>query len=411
MTNTTFETTQTQADARKKVVLRTNGVALSKTISGDAAKRYESTRHCKIAIIDDEEFNIAVVKQYLNGAGYTKIVSSSDSTCALELIHREKPDLLILDIMMPEVGGLDILHFLSLNDLISQTPVLVLTAASDTDTRSICLELGVSDFLPKPVDATELLPRVRNSLENKIFRDRMREQTERLEQEVRQRTSELIASREEVIHCLARAAEFRDDDTGMHVVRVGRYAGLIAEQLGFSAEQVELLELAAQLHDVGKIGIPDEILRKPGKLDEEQYRIVQTHCSIAKKIISPLSQHEQTILRTHSRLGASLLNVSSSPLLLLAARIAQTHHERWDGTGYPLGLRGNDIPIEGRMTAVADVYDALSSRRPYKEPFPREKCFQILEDGRGTHFDPQVLDAFFARADDIVRIQMEYMDA
>ncbi len=173
---------------------------------------------------------------------------------------------------------------------------------------------------------------------------------------------------------------------------------------------VEMLELAAQLHDVGKIGIPDAILNSPGKLDPEQFAMIQRHCSFAKKILTPLGEQEWQTLRTHSQLGANLLEISSSPILMLAARIAQSHHEWWNGAGYPLGLAGEDIPLEGRITAVADVFDALSSPRAYKKPIPREKCFAIMSEERGTHFDPRVLDAFFARSKEVVRVQMEYMD-
>ncbi len=297
-----------------------------------------------------------------------------------------------------------------LDDRLHHIPVVVLSAATDRDVKHICLELGVSDFLSKPIDPIELLPRVRNTLLNKQYRDQLATHAEKLEDQVRQRTAELAASREEIVHCLARAAEYRDDDTGHHVMRVGKYVGVIARELNFNESRVEVLELAAQLHDIGKIGIPDAVLHKPGKLDDEERAIINKHTAIGKQIIQPLTPHEWNILKSHTRLGSNLLHVSSSPLLMLAARIAQTHHERFDGTGYPLGLKGEDIPIEGRMTAVADVFDALSTKRPYKEAFPREKCFEIMAQGRGTHFDPKILDAFFARSEEVVKIQMDYMD-
>ena len=201
-----------------------------------------------------------------------------------------------------------------------------------------------------------------------------------------------------MIHCLARAAEYRDDITGQHVVRVGRYAGIIARELGFSEADVEMLELAAQLHDVGKIGIPDAILNSHGKLDPEQFAVMQRHCSFAKKILTPLGEQEWRTLQTHSQLGASLLEISSSPILMLAARIAQTHHEWWNGDGYPLGLAGEDIPLEGRITAVADVFDALSSPRTYKAPdstrempghHGRGSRHTLRSSGAGRVFRPQ----------------------
>jgi putative two-component system response regulator len=367
-------------------------------------------RAAKILMVDDEECNILVARKYLQTDGYTKIQAVTDSTKAIALIRSEKPDLVLLDVMMPKVSGLDILQVMALDPVLQRIPVLILTASNDAQTKKNCLELGASDFLGKPVDPNDLLPRVRNTLTNKQHQDRLSQYAERLESIVRERTMELVASRQQVIHCLARAAEFRDDNTGQHVVRVGRYVGVIARRLGFSDSQVELLELAAQLHDIGKIGIPDDILKKPGKLDPDEYNLMQRHCMIGKKIIAPLLPEEFTVLKSHTRIGSNLLNVRSSPLLVLAARIAQTHHERWDGTGYPLGLRGEDIPIEGRLTSVADVFDALSTSRPYKAAYPREKCFKILEEGRGTQFDPRVLDAFFASSDEVVQIQLEYMD-
>lgn len=384
--------------------------SLQRTLDSSISRKAMCTKSSRIVVVDDEAVHIRSLKQQLLEAGYSNLSMTSDPTEAIELLREQKPDLILLDIVMPEVSGIDILHVISLDQMLQHVPVVVMTETSDRDVKNVCLELGVSDFLAKPVDPTELLPRVRNMLLNKLYRDQQASHAEWLEEQVRKRTAELAASREEVVHCLARAGEFRDDDTGHHVVRVGKYVSVIARELGFSQSRIEILELAAQLHDIGKIGIPDEILHKPGKLDPEQYAVMKTHCGIAKEIISPLGMQEMATLRSHAKLGASMLHVPSSPLLMLAARIAQTHHEWWDGRGYPLGLKGEDIPIEGRMTAVADVYDALSTKRSYKDAFPREKCFAILEEGRGTHFDPKVLDAFFRRADDIINIQLDYMD-
>lgn len=384
--------------------------SLREVLDSQISKRSHFTKSSRILIVDDEELNVKVVRKYLAEAGYANFVTTSDPTDALELMRRKKPDIVLLDVMMPSVSGIDILHVMNLDEQLQHIPVVILTASTELEVKQVCLELGVADFLAKPVDPMELLPRVRNTLLNKHFQDQLSNHAEKMEQEVHKRTAELARSREEVVHCLARAGEFRDDDTGHHVCRVGKYVGIIADELGFNQSRIEVLELAAQLHDIGKIGIPDSILHKPGKLDEEQFDVIRTHCAIGKEIIQPLPAREAAILRSHARLGSSILQVPSSPLLMLAARIAQTHHEWWDGTGYPLGLKGEDIPIEGRMTAVADVYDALSTKRSYKEAFPREKCFRILEEGRGTHFDPEVLDAFFARADDIIQVQLDYMD-
>lgn len=363
-----------------------------------------------IMVIDDEQFNCMMVRKYLRDAGYQAVDTLSDAATALAAIRERRPALLLLDIVMPQITGLEILRLLRADPDTRHLPVLILTASAEAETRRTALKLEATDFLAKPVDPLELVPRVRNALRTKAFQDQLASHAEELECVVRRRTAELEASRKEVIHCLARAAEYRDDITGRHVVRVGRYAGIIARALDLSPEYVEALELAAQLHDVGKIGIPDSILHETGKLDPDMFTVMQRHCVFGSRIMVPFADGDYAKLRTHADLGSGLLHISSSPILLMAARIAQTHHERWDGSGYPLRLAGEDIPLEGRITAVADVYDALSSARPYKEPMPREKCFEILAEGRGTHFDPRVLDAFFACSSQIIQVQLECMD-
>jgi putative two-component system response regulator len=244
----------------------------------------------------------------------------------------------------------------------------------------------------------------------KKYHDSLRNHAQVLEDAVRRRTVELEASRRDVIYCLARAAEMRDDDTGHHVLRVGKYAAVIGRAMGLDESAVEMLEQAAQLHDIGKIGIPDEILLRPGKLDPEQYERMQKHVGLGHKIIEPLSCAEWEKLKHHVEIGQQVLETSRSPLLKMAARIALTHHERWNGKGYPLGLEKEDIPLEGRITAVADVFDALSSRRPYKPPFPIDKCFEIIEEERGEHFDPAIVDIFLAQRPAIAEIQIRFAD-
>jgi putative two-component system response regulator len=364
----------------------------------------------KIMIVDDEPLNVMTFRQHLKMEGYENFVTTSNSREALHLLRSERPDVLLLDIRMPDVSGMDILRVVSLDPVLQHTPVLILTAASDPATRNEALELGASDFLQKPIEPEELLPRVRNAIVIKKHYDMASSEAARLEQQVERRTRQLEATRQQLILCLARAAEHRDNDTGNHVIRVGRYTSIIARAMGYPVQKLEMLEQAAQLHDVGKIGIPDSILFKPGKLAHEEYELMKKHCALGKQIIEPISEKEWNILKTHTRIGESMLHVRSSSLLMLAARIAQTHHEHWNGRGYPLGLQGEDIPLEGRIVAVADVFDALSSRRPYKDPFPRQKCFDILSEGRGTQFDPAVIDAFFTCADEIVQVQLLLMD-
>ncbi len=360
-------------------------------------------------IVDDEIANVLVARKLLERAGYNEFETTTDSTVALGLVQASNPDVVLLDINMPKVDGIEILRRIRGIEKFQHLPVLILTANSDSDVKLKCLELGATDFLVKPVDPMELAPRVRNALQIKTYQDRLQNHAAELEQKVQQRTHELELSRREIIYCLARAAELRDNDTGNHVIRVGRYAGIVARHLGFPETYVSDIELAAQLHDVGKIAVPDAVLLKPGNLEPEEFEVIKSHVKHGRQIIRPYAASEAHIMRGHVDKAVEMLRDGSS-LVRLAASIAQTHHERFDGSGYPIGLAGEDIPIEGRITAVADVYDALSSERPYKKALPRHKCFEILSEGRGSHFDPKVLDAFFSGSADIVKIQVEFMD-
>jgi putative two-component system response regulator len=368
------------------------------------------TASSTVMIVDDEPINIKVVQKYLKMAGYEHFVTTTEPMAVLEILSVRKPDVLLLDIMMPGMSGLDILKQMRTRDHWMRIPVIVLTAADNEAIRAQALELGATDFLAKPVNPTDLIPRVRNALVVKAHRDHLQEYAQRLEREVHKRTAELAASRLELIHCLARAGEYRDNETGKHVIRVGRYAGIIARQLGLDEAAAELIEHAATLHDMGKIGIPDAILLKPGKLTPDEFEIMQRHCAYGKRTFEPMSIDEWQKFKSHTFLGEMIMDVASSPIIAVAAKIALAHHEKWDGTGYPLGLSGEDIPLAARITAVADVFDALSSKRPYKPALPLDRCFAIMEDGRGTHFDPKVLEAFLSQREAIVRIRMDYAD-
>ncbi|MEZ6103739.1 MAG: response regulator [Pirellulaceae bacterium] len=360
-----------------------------------------------VMIIDDEPVNIKVTRRYLQLAGYENFITTSESRQAFSVILERLPDLILLDVMMPEVSGLEILQQVRSTAAIANIPVLILTASTDAETKSKALELGATDFLAKPVVASDLLPRVRNALILKAHQDHLERYAEHLEREVQRRTEELHHSRREVVEILARAAECRDDDTGHHIVRVGLYAAIIAKTLGCDHRFVELIEQAAQLHDVGKIAIPDAILMKPSELTDDEFALMRKHCYFGQKIL--LSTHEESVA-TSSSMPNGRPSQIHSPLVHMAAVIAATHHERWDGKGYPNGLKGDQIPLEGRITAVADVYDALSSRRPYKPPFSQQECFDLLLRSRGTHFDPRVLDAFFQSIQHIERIRSELAD-
>ena len=414
--------TVTGAPPNQRIVARSNRGTNDSTVPvarvPDPPKKYqtgngktsEAVQSGRIMIVDDEESNILTVKAYLRKAGYHDVVSTVDSRRAVEAIREHKPAVLLLDIKMPHTTGIEILRMLMADPIMRRISTIILTASIDPQIKQQALELGANDFLTKPVDPHDLIPRVRNALVIKSHFDEMADQNARLEHLVQRRTEELFNSRQQLILSLARAAEHRDDDTGNHVIRVGRYSGIIATEIGWSDQRVQMIEQAAQLHDVGKIGIPDSILFKPGPLEDDEWRLMKKHCAMGVDIIEPHSGRELHLLRSHTSIGAEILRIRNSPMMMMATRIAQTHHERWDGTGYPLGLEGEDIPIEGRITAVADVFDALSSERPYKVPFPRNKCFSIMKDGRGTHFDPSVLDAFFRRAEEIVNVQLTLMD-
>ena len=368
----------------------------------------------KILIVDDEAVNVRVVRRLLELEGFRNFATATDPTEVMALIASERPDAVLLDLMMPELSGMDLLGRIRTQRRLRLLPVLILTAVTDRERRVEALRAGATDLLTKPIDASELVSRLRNCLLAKAYQDGLEGEAERLAAAVRRRTDELDRSCRAAIHCLARAAEFRDDDTGRHVLRVGRYARLLGATQGIHGDELDHLELAAQLHDVGKIGIPDAVLLKPGKLTEEEFEVVRHHCGYGKRILQPIDPDEARTLAAHTSIGADILlagqNTASAPLIRTAVQIALTHHERWDGAGYPLGLAGADIPLEGRIVAVCDVFDALSTRRVYKPAFPLDKCWQIMAEERGKHFDPDLLDAFFDRRAEIIRVQLSYAD-
>ncbi len=330
-------------------------------------------------IVDDEPTNIRVTRNHLKNEGYANFITTSDSTQVMELIRREMPDLLLLDLIMPEVNGFEILASLQGDEELAPIPTIVLTAADDEQVKLDALGWGATDFLSKPVNPTELVMRVRNALIVKAHQNHLKNYARELASQVRQRTEELMISRLELIQCLARVAEYRDNESSRHVIRVGRYAGILARQSGLDESFVELIQQAAPLHDIGKVGIPDAILLKPGKLTPEEFEVIEKHPRYAKAIFEPMSLDELRMWRCHTSIGEVIMKERSSPIMAMAAQIALTHHEKWDGTGYPFGLSGESIPLPGRITAVADVFDALGSKRPYKPAIPLNKCFQEIE--------------------------------
>ncbi len=384
----------------------------------------------RILVVDDEPVNAKLVRKYLQSYGYRDVTIQCEPLEVIPTMLERPCDLVLLDVVMPGMSGREVLTQMRQTPELRETSVIVLTTEIDRKTRLDMLSRGATDFLAKPVDPVETATRIRNALVNAVYRRHWRAYAAELEQAVSERSQSLVRAQFEQLRCLARAAEFRDDETGQHVIRVGRFAALLADRIGMDSNFVDMIRNAAQLHDVGKIGIPDSILLKPGKLSEAEFSIMKEHCRFGTGIFgvrddielvraekaddeceddncgcrSPLSE----LSRSEIGLNASLLRLATSPLTRMAALIALTHHEKWDGSGYPLGLVGEDIPLEGRLTAIADVFDALSSARPYKPAFPFDRCFAIIEEGRGKHFDPTLVDAFLACRDEVIRIRQEY---
>ena len=326
----------------------------------------------------------------------------------LTILETENIDVVVSDINMPVRDGLDFLATVKESEEHKYIPVLMLTGNTDFDVKKRALDLGATDFLQKPCDSIELVARLQNVLALKHFQDEIRAQNDVLDALVRKRTEELERSRRSIIICLAKAAETRDTDTGHHITRVALCAQILAKQVGLDEATQEAVMLAGPLHDVGKIGIADEILRKPGPLSPEERAEMQRHCEIGANILraelgstfSSLSEIRYDRGRTDT----------SNELLDVAARIAIAHHEWFDGSGYPYGLKGDEIPIEARIIAVCDVYDALRSARPYKTSKSCEETLQIIESNSGTQFDPAMIEALRECYLDFERILTEYRD-
>ena len=328
-------------------------------------------RNARILIVDDEPVNVDLLRRLLERAGFSRIESTNDSRQALDLYVKFRPDLILLDLHMPHRDGLEVMDELNQIAEASYLPILMLTGDDTPEAKREALSRGAKDFLNKPFHSDEVLLRIGTLLETRFLYLQIQSQNQILEAKVRDRTRELEAAQIEIIERLARAAEFRDDNTGQHTERVGQMSALVARQIGLSDTQVSLIRRAAPLHDVGKIGIPDSILMKLGKLTPEEFELVKTHTTI----------------------GARILSGSRFTILRLAEEIAYNHHERWDGSGY-VGTRGSDIPLAGRIVAVADVFDALTQKRPYKAAWPVTEAIAEIDRQRGRQFDPALVDAF-----------------
>ncbi|MDP9068732.1 MAG: response regulator [Actinomycetota bacterium] len=333
----------------------------------------------RILAVDDSDANLLVLSSILEDIGYDNVLTLSDAAKAVATCEAFDPDLLLLDLHMPGVSGLDVMA--AVREATSDTylPILMLTADASSEAKVRALSTGANDFLTKPFDRTEVELRIKNLLHTRHLHLALRSQNALLEQRVAERTHQLEATKFEILDRLAMAAEFRDDQTGQHTKRVGRSAALIGEALALPPKLIEGIRRAAPLHDVGKIGVADSILLKNG----------------------PLTPAERELMKQHTAIGAKLLANSDSMTLQLAERIAATHHERWDGTGYGSKLAGEHIPICGRIVAVADVFDALTHDRPYKKAWPLDQAIDEIREQRGRQFDPKVIDAFLDVQQDV----------
>lgn len=364
----------------------------------------------RVLIVDDEIVNIEVLRVMLERYENYRVFHASSGFDAMPLARRLWPDIVLLDVMMPQKTGFMMIEEIRRDATkLARVPIIVMTAANEEEIRLRALNLGANDFVGKPFHIAELRARIRNNLRVKQYEDELERQNQRLEERVFERTAELSLSRIEIIRRLGKAAEFRDDETGHHVARVGASCAIMGGRLGLPPERIELLFHASPMHDIGKIAIPDSILLKKGRLTAEEFEVMKRHTVYGAALFNPLDHLNWDFLR-HQPTLAGPLDGHDQPILGLAKSIALSHHERWDGKGYPHGLVGDEIPIEGRIAAVADVFDALMSDRPYKKAFSLERSLEIVKEGGGTQFDPEVVEAFFASLEDISRARRFFAD-
>ncbi|MDQ5916462.1 MAG: two-component system, response regulator RpfG [Pseudomonadota bacterium] len=342
----------------------------------------------RIAIIDDSDINLTLLKHLVNKLGDCEPLLFVESPVGLQWCTDNVPDLVIVDYMMPDLDGIGFIQRFRALPGRADIPVLMITANDDKEIRYEALQCGANDFLTKPVDTVEFRARATNMLALRASQRRMANRNQELAEEVRKATAEIRAREQELLFRMSRAAEFRDPETGAHIQRMAHYSALIAGRLGLGEATQELLLQAAPMHDVGKIGIPDYILLKPGRLTPEEFEV----------------------MKSHARLGHELLQGSGSEILQAGAQIALSHHEKFDGSGYPVGLKTDGIPLFGRIVAVADVFDALTSERPYKKAWSLEQSQAFLRDGSGTHFDPRCVEAFLAAWDDVLKVREQFHD-
>lgn len=333
-----------------------------------------------ILLVDDIAENIDVLREILKHEYKLKVATGGQK--ALEIVAKgNRPDLILLDVMMPNVDGYQVCEALKSNYETSQIPIIFVTAKGEVADEKKGFDLGAVDYITKPISPPRLLRRVRNHLN-------LYDQKRLLDDEVQAKTKTIEQTRTQVIQRLGVAAEYKDNETGLHIIRMSKYSELIAREKGLSDSEVNKILDAAPMHDIGKIGIPDRVLLKPGKLDAEEW----------------------DIMKQHPKIGVDILGDDKSELLTLAREIAISHHEKFDGSGYPNGLSGQDIPLSGRIVAIADVFDALTTERPYKKAWPLEKALNLLKEESGSHFDPELVECFMRRLPEILAIKEKYAE-
>jgi putative two-component system response regulator len=356
-----------------------------------------------ILVVDDTPDNLILMSELLKD--YYKIKVANSGVKALKIAQSDTPpDLILLDVMMPDLDGYEVCKQLKANPQTRHIPIIFLTAKSDVTDETKGLELGAIDYITKPINPAIVMARVKTHLDMKMMQDFLRNQNSFLEAEIEKRTREVAAIQDVTIHAMASLAETRDNETGNHIRRTQNYVRVLAQKIRHHPrfahfldddKIIEILFKSAPLHDIGKVGIPDKILLKPGRFEPEEFEIMKTHPELGRS----------AILHAEYELGLEV------PFLKYAKEIAYAHQEKWDGSGYPLGLSGDDIPISARLMAIADVYDALISRRVYKEGMTHEKALQIIVEGKGSHFDPDMVDAFLELQDDFKAIAAKYADS
>lgn len=337
------------------------------------------TSQFNILAVDDTPLNLDIIRHTLSPHYRVRLANSGE--IALKLIEKQLPDIILLDIMMPGLSGYQVCSLLKSDPRYAHIPIIFITAMGAIEDEAKGFELGAVDYITKPISAPILLARIKTHLS-------LYDQQRALESLVHERTQELYQTRLQIIQNLGRAAEYKDNETGLHVIRMSHYAHLIAQAAGIGGEELDLILNAMPMHDIGKIGIPDYILQKPGPLTDEEWQI----------------------MRTHPKIGADIIGEANNPLMNYARIIALSHHEKWDGSGYPHGLKGEDIPFLGRLAAIADVFDALTSERPYKQAWSVEQAIAVIQKDAGSHFDPHLVTCFMHALDNIQRIQSTYQD-